>query len=290
MKTVAGLLSGACLVLLNVSLLGCGPKIEELESRLQTLEESGVPDSLLSQPKVFLYQLNAAKKSSNSGLVRKNKDSLVFYLEKAEAWYAAGQEKLKPEVDKLVASINERKGNLSGMQLKVADSMVALIDSFAGKNWMLQAHQKASLLDSMMPALLRDEETVEKLKPRVTGTWISDRIPSNKGLKARERKKFTFAPDGKLHVEESMKGQTEEYLKEDWAFESWGTWDIKGDTVYLYVDREKCARQVYTHLKEVDGRKEWVREEKPTYDTTITDGSKDRFMTWDYFEQWLKKI
>jgi tRNA G37 N-methylase Trm5 len=125
----------------------------------------------------------------------------------------------------------------------------------------------------------------------VIGTWAGERVPTAEGFKAKalEKKQFEFSADGKLHAVESMKGQTDEFLKEDWQFESWGTWDIKGDTVLLKITRELCQKQVFENFREVDGKKKWVREEKPTYDTTITDGSKDRYMTWDYFEQWLKK-
>jgi hypothetical protein len=157
------------------------------------------------------------------------------------------------------------------------------------KEWLLQAKAKLLDLDTMMVQLLKDEETAARFKKRLVGTWVGEQVPSNIKYKAVDRRKYTFSPDGKLYVLESMKGQTEEFLKEDWMFESWGSWDVKGDTALLFIEKESCKRQTFWHKKEVNGRMQWVKEDKPTYDTTITDHSKDRFMTWDFMKQFLKK-
>jgi hypothetical protein len=220
-----------------------------------------------------------------SGIARKSRDSLMITLAKAESWYEETMQKLKPELESLMSSINERKKELSGTQLMLADSIIAVADSFRNMSWLLQARQKAAIIDGMMSDLINDEAKMRKVKPKVAGTWTSEQQPEDKRLKAVEKRKFVFNEDGKLYMEEEMKGQTQEYLKEDWRFVSYGKWDMRGDTVLLFIDREKCDRQTYWNLR----NNVWVKEEKPTYDTTITNGSKNRFMAWDYFEQFLKK-
>jgi len=271
---------------------GCGGKkqIDEADARIQALAAKGVPDTLIAGPKVFLFQVRAAMKTGQSGIARRNRDSLMTSLERAEQWYEQTMQRLKPELEKMTADLGAQKKGLSGLQLRTADSMMAIVDSFTTINWLLQAKQKADLIAGMMPGLLNDEARMKELRPKIIGTWVGESEPEDKTMKAKERRKFIFGADGKLYIEEEMKGQTQEYLKEDWKFLSWGRWDQKGDTTLLYIEREKCERQTYWTLKEQAGRKQWVREDKPTYDTTITDGSKDRFMAWDYFQQFLKKV
>jgi hypothetical protein len=51
-----------------------------------------------------------------------------------------------------------------------------------------------------------------------------------------------------------------------------------GDTIVMFIQREKCAEQVFTQLNVKTNK--WDRNQKPTYDTTITNHSKDKFITW----------
>ena len=62
-------------------------------------------------------------------------------------------------------------------------------------------------------------------------------------VKALEKKIFTFNKDGSAKFVESKKGQSSPALKEDWEFNSWGRWELIGDTVYLSVNRFKAVRQ-----------------------------------------------
>ena len=109
------------------------------------------------------------------------------------------------------------------------------------------------------------------------------------GYKAMETRKFTFKKDGKYEADEQMKGQTSEFTKEDWKFLSWGDYELKGDTIFLYVKREKCVKQLYHNYKEIKGKMRWEPFEAPTYDSTITDGSKDRYFTFDYVKQYFDR-
>ena len=136
-----------------------------------------------------------------------------------------------------------------------------------------------------MPSLLEQEEHAAKFTKALIGTWVGEREPGG-GFKAVERKEFRFQNDGTVSINEKMKGQTDPYLKEDWQFLSWGTWKIKGDTAFINITREKCARQIFWNKK--DGK--WEKKVQPTYDSTITGGIKDRYMTWEFMQEELKKF
>ena len=104
-----------------------------------------------------------------------------------------------------------------------------------------------------------------------------------------ETRKFTFKKDGKYEADEQMKGQTSDFTKEDWLFQSWGDYDVKGDTIFMYVKREKCPKQTYHNYKNIGGKMKWEKFEAPTYDSPITDGRKVRYFTFEYVQEYFKK-
>lgn len=271
-------------------LAGCGgtKKLDDAEKRIATLEANGVPDSLLSAAKVFLFQVKSSMNTAASGYAKMYKDSLFFYLEKAEASYTNTLQQYKPFVDSLRKSIDKNKKQLSGTQLKVVDSILVYVDSFITKNWMLQAREKVIHLDTIMPGLLADEKKTKDLRPKLVGTWVSEMEPQG-GYKGVEKRVFTFKTDGSFETAEEMKGQTAEFVKEDWKFLTTGTWDLRGDTVLMFVTREICPRQVYQNYQNVKGKPQWVENKAPTYDSTITNHSKDRFVTYEYLTDVFKK-
>ncbi len=282
--------SFTCMLCIAFHSCGVGQKkLEDAESRINSLMEKGVPDSLLSSAKVFLFQAKSAKKTSNTAYARMYTDSLIFYLENAEAVYESAVQKLKPDVEKMQASLNKRKKELTGLQLQYADSIIAFIDSFVNMNWLRQANDKCVFLDTLFPRLLEDEKNANKIRPKLVGNWFSEMVPQG-GYKAKETRKFSFKKDGSFHTIEQMRGQTSEYVKEDWKFLTWGKWKMKGDTVLMFVEREKCAKQVYhNYKKNKKGRMVWEKNEAPTYDTTITDHKKDRFVTYEYMRDYFKR-
>ena len=64
---------------------------------------------------------------------------------------------------------------------------------------------------------------------------------------------------------------------------------MRGDTVLMFVEREKCPRQVYHNYMKKDGRLRWVKNVSPTYDSTIVGHGKDRYMTYQYLLDFFKK-
>jgi hypothetical protein len=282
-----GSVAAAALAASVVLMYGCGGEkitMEDAQVRIKALETKGVPDSLLSKPKVHLYQAKSSKATGNSGLARRSMDSLAITLEAAEAWYASTMEAVKPEVEKMREGMKDRVEALTGLQKKSADSMIALIDSFAGMNWMIQARQQCTSLEGMLSNLEESEKKAAGLRKKLPGTWFGQRVTTDGG-KAVETRSIKFASDGAFEMSEAMKGQTSEYLKEDWQFISYGKYDVKGDTVMFFIEREKCPRQIFWSLQKGG----WKKDVKPTYDTTITNGDKDKFMTYEYIADNFKK-
>ncbi len=268
---------------------GCGSdrmSLEEAQAKIDELSDAGMPDSALSSAKVHLYQAKSAKTTGNSGIARRSTDSLIIALDRAEQQYAEWMESFAPVVDSLTAVLGEKKVNLTGLQLKAADSAVAVIDSFVGRNWMIQARAQALKADTLLTQLVQDEEKAQEIRKKLPGKWVGIRDAKTEGgKKAVEKRIVVFGGDGSLHLTESMKGFTSDNFKEDWEFISSGTWDVKGDTAVLKISEEKCTRQNFWTLK--DGA--WKKDAKPTYDTTITDGSKDKTMTFEYIKEYFKK-
>lgn len=271
---------------------GCGPSeksIAQYEARLQSFETKGVPDSLLSSVRVYLSQVKGGKESHNMTVVSSSMDSVKFYIAAAEKWYKAAVETAKPKVDSLVAYFRAKMQNLSGLQKKVADSMMAIVDDLSKKEWFTQALTAANDLDTVMMSLVKDEASAKKASASIVGTWTKNKKLTDDGANAVEKTRVTFKKDGTFAMEESMKGQTKPNLKEDWQFTSSGTYGIKGDTILLSVQKEKRLREVYWNLIEKKGKRSWMKTEKKPYDTVLTNGSKDRFFTFSYLKEDFKK-
>jgi hypothetical protein len=273
---------------------GCGvsaKKLNAAEQRIATLQQKGVPDSLLTEARVLLVQSRTAKQLGNGLGAKAQYDSLEKLLSKAEVSYGATTDQLRPGVEAVRKSIADKKLNLTGAHLKEADSLLSLLDAAIAKNDWQTAREQASMVDIAVNSLLKNEQTAKEVKPRVVGTWNSSEIIKNKEEKSNavEKKSFIFAPDGKLDIIEERNGQTNVALKEDWKFESWGTYSLKGDTILMNITREKCLKQIYQNLKAKGGKKEWVKLEKPPYDSTIANGKKDRYMAFDFLKANFKK-
>jgi hypothetical protein len=284
------LLAVAVCCVVAAMIAGCGvstKKLNTAEKRIATLQQNGVPDSLLTEARVLLVQARTARQLGNGIGAKSQYDSLEKLLATAEVSYGATTDQLKPGVEALRKSIAEKKLTLTGVHLKEADSLLSLLDATIAKKDWVSAKEEAAMVDTAVNSLLKNEQTAKEVAPKVVGTWNSTEVIKNKEEKsdAVEKKSFTFAPDGKLDLIEERSGQTNEALKEDWKFESWGTYSLKGDTILMNITREKCMKQVYQNLK----NKQWVKFEKPPYDSAITNGKKDRYMAFDYLKSTFKK-
>lgn len=287
MRIVRGLLLTCACVAGCVIATGCVSQkaIDTYQARLKALEEKGVPDSLLSSIRVYISQANEGKKSGIGSVVKSSMDSLKVYVTAAEKWSDALVLAAKPRVDSLQKLFTGQKAKLTGLQLKEADSLLSLIDSYVKKNWYLQARMTAEHLDTVMALLLKDEEASQKVAPQLPGTWTKIKKHTENGANAMEKRVVTFEKDGTFKMDEQMKGQTSPVLKEDWQFLSQGIYALKADTLLLSVKKEQCIRETYENL--VNGK--WVKHEKKAYDTTITNGSKDQYFTFDYMKDLYTK-
>ncbi|MFP4014249.1 MAG: hypothetical protein ACLFVQ_09210 [Chitinispirillaceae bacterium] len=276
---------------------GCGGVNEEFikdaEQRLETLKTKGVPDDDLSNARIHLFQLKTHKEKGNNAQAKQAADSLTVHLEQAEKLYAEKIATLGPKIDALKSEINEAKAELSGLHAGKIDSVMAVVDSFIKIDWLLQAKNKAEELEDMIPNIKESQATANKVKNLVPGVWKCVDKTTNATfpeINAVEQKIFTFYRNGKVKLIEKKKGQSGRYLKEDWEFNSDGTYDFVGDTIVLKIGRFAAVRQNFIRIHKIDGKKVWKNEPAPTYDSTITDGSQDRFITYDDLKLDFTKI
>jgi outer membrane murein-binding lipoprotein Lpp len=282
---------GVGAVVLSVVLaVGCGGGVNEksltdAQNRIDALKAKGVPGDTLSNAGVYLYQAREHFSKNNGALAKKSADSLKFYLEKAEKYYQDQVSTLGPTIDAAKSTALKAKEEVSGYQARKIDSALAVVDSLRKLDWLLQANNVAQELVALLPSLKEDEAKAKNLGKLVPGEWVTENRTKSEEFKevnALERKVCTFYRDGKVYLEESKKGQSGPFFKEDWMFKSWGTYGYKGDTIMLSISRFKAERQMFQKARNDNGKAvDWKNEPGATYDSAITDGSQDRFVTYD---------
>lgn len=269
-----------------IMVIGCGVSkkaLSDAEQRIESLRQKGVPDSSLSRAMVFLYQARDAKKRGNVGLAKMSQDSLRYLVAQAEAQYIKDMERLRPYIDSIRGEFAEKREEFTGLHRQRFDSLVGVVDSFAAMNWLLQAEAKAKEVVNFIPRLEFDQERAEEIKPKLPGTWTFTNVikhSQDKSVHAVEKKIFKFRRDGSAEFIEKKKGKSGPFLKEDWEFRSWGKWDALGDTVHVLVDRFSSVKQDFEELHKKDGKKVWEKKPGPRYDSTITDNSQNRYITY----------
>jgi hypothetical protein len=284
------------LALSVILLLGsCGisqKSIDEAQGRINDLKAKGVPDSSLSDAVKYLYGAKYAKEKDDKTLARKSLDSARILIAQSEALYAENSVRLKPSTDSLIAIIVKAKSEFTGMQLKSLDSALAVINAFATKSWIYQVEDNCNKAIAMLPTLRFDEDRAKELKARLPGEWVCTNVTksdADKTINAVEKKIFTFNKDGKVTLVETKKGQSAKNLKEDWEFQSFGTWDCLGDTIHIFVDRFACKKQNFETLIEKDNKKNWEKKSEKTYDSLITDHSQDRWLPFSEMSEDFKQ-
>lgn len=279
-----------------VSIVACGVSdkfLQQAETRINNLKSMGMPDSALSSIKVFLYQAKDSKQRGHTGAAREAADSLKINLTRAESEYKEIVSQKQSSLNSLRSTINQARNDLNGLALKKVDSLMVPVDSFANMKWYLQAYNLAKDISDRIPEFKENMEKANSLKGKIPGKWVCTQVTKskeNKAIHAVEKKIFTFNRDGSAKLIENKKGQSGPYLKEDWEFISEGKYDLFGDTICLFIDRFASVRQNFKRMYVEDGKKLWKNEPQPTYDSTITDGSQDRFITFDDLKEDFKQI
>jgi polyhydroxyalkanoate synthesis regulator phasin len=277
---------------------GCGGGVnekvlEDAQGRINQLKAKGVPPEKVSEARVFLDEAKRALEKNNKAPAKKAADSMKVYLEKAEAYYQQEVSTLGPKVDASKSAALKTKEELSGYQARKIDSIVAVIDSFKKLEWLLQADSIGKKLNAMLPSLQEDEAKAARLKKLIPGEWVftsKEKSVEFPEVNAVTTKTFKFGADGKTHLIEKKLGQSGPFLKEDWLFESWGTYGYKGDTVMLAIDRFAAVKQMFKRKHVIDGKEVWKDEPGPVYDSIIKDGSQDRYVTYQDLKDDFKKV
>jgi hypothetical protein len=304
-----------CLTALLIVVSSCGvskAKLEKAQQRINALKAKGVPDSGLSEAIVLLYDAREANNKEDWGRAGKSGKEMMKVIARAEDLYNQKIVSMKPEVDNMRQQVAAARKDFTNLQLKKLDSLAAKADSFYTINWMLQAYDHAQIAVDAISRLKFDEQRSNELKPRLPGTWIclnETKSKANKDINAVEKKIFTFNPDFSVKLIENKKGQSATFLKEDWEFQSYGKWDVTGDTICLFINRFVALKQDFTkgsvdsvimaRCAESGGAPEdckyskkdihWKLEPGPRYDSTITDHSQDRYVTFADLQADFKK-
>lgn len=271
-----------------ISIVACGvsqKSLDDAQGRMDALKAKGIPDSLLSKAKVHLYQAKDESKRKNNAIAKKAIDSCKIVLTQLEKSFNDDLTRIIPEIDALKGQINQTKSEVTGMQTKRIDSLLAVVDSLAGKKLYPEAYTKVKEVVAVLPQIKMDEQKARETRSKVVGTWTCTNVTKHsedKTVNAVEKKIFIFGNDGKCRFIENKKGKSGPFLKEDYEYISYGTWDMKGDTAYLKTNRFVAVKQKFERLFIEDGGKKriWKPDNHPSYDSLITDGSQDRYVAF----------
>jgi hypothetical protein len=283
------------LILSVIMVAGCSVSqkaIDDAQKRIDLLKAKGVPDSSLSDAVKYLYGASYAKQKDEKTTAHRSLDSARILIAQAEALYSENLVKMKPFTDSLVGVLTNAKTRFTGMQAKKIDSAMAVISNYMAKNWIYQVEDNARKAVNMITQLTFNEDRAKEVKARLPGEWVCTNVTksdADKAINAVEKKIFTFFKDGKAKLVETKKGQSSKNLKEDWEFQSSGTYDCLGDTVFIFVDRFASMRQNFEALNESAGKKTWEKKKEATYDSLITDHSQDRWVPFEEMKQDFKQ-
>jgi hypothetical protein len=266
--------------------------IDDAQKRIDLLKAKGVPDSSLSDAVKYLYGASYAKQKDEKTTAHRSLDSARILIAQAEALYSENLVKMKPFTDSLVGVLTNAKARFTGMQAKKIDSAMAVISNYMAKNWIYQVEDNARKAVNMITQLTFNEDRAKEVKARLPGEWVCTNVTksdADKAINAVEKKIFMFFKDGKAKLVETKKGQSSKNLKEDWEFQSTGTYDCLGDTVFIFVDRFASVRQNFEAFNESAGKKTWEKKKEATYDSLITDHSQDRWVPFEEMKQDFKQ-
>jgi hypothetical protein len=266
--------------------------LTESQARIDALRDKGVPAERLSMVRVHLHAAREHYEKNNNSLARRSLDSMRVHLETVESFYKEQVSTLGPTIDAAMATAGQAKRELVGFQVRKIDSITNIVDSFRRMNWLLQANNTAQELVGLIPALREDERKAASIRNRIPGEWMvrttmsSAEHPEVNAVKTRV---FRFGRPssgrlGTIHLTEGERGFTGPHLFVDYEFNTWGEWDLKGDTIMLVVNRLQATRQNFRQRMAPDGP--LVDQPQTPFDSTIGPKDKDRyrFILWSDLE------
>jgi hypothetical protein len=261
-------------------LAGCSNKvtIEEGKAKIEELASKGVPEREMSSLRMYLFHMETAKRTGNSSQFRVYQDSLTRALSDFEGKMGAILEESGPFMDSLRGTFDERIALLKGLHLESVEKRVASLDSLKqiGSQKLLARNRLESFsLD--LDTLVIMQRLADSLRGQFVGIWVMEMESPDPSQKVVERTEIHMRADGTLFIMEGKRSNTPDF-REDWLFESYGTWDLRGDVAHHYVTREKRVRQIFEAVDPQTGR--WRREAQPPFDSTVAKGTKDRYADW----------
>ncbi len=269
------------LLLITLLVVGCGQKItiEEAESRIADLRDRGVPRREMTRISMYLNHMKTAKSIGNSANYTKYRDSLYNALNDFEERMGVLLEESAAVIASLRAAAEEKGEPLKGLHLKEAQKLFATVDSLIEVPSPLLARTRLETLDLQLDTLLEQQALADSLRSHFVGAWVMEEESPDSRFNVVKRHEIHLRPDGSLYMMDRSRGTTSATTRDDWEFQSEGKWDLMGDVAFKYVTNDKRVRYNFQRLDPETNR--WVTESKPAYDSTVTDSSKDGYITYE---------
>ncbi|KMQ50926.1 hypothetical protein CHISP_2068 [Chitinispirillum alkaliphilum] len=282
-------LSGVILIVTSL-FAGCGQKIttEEAEARIAQLRERGVPRSEMTKISMYLNHMKTAQSIGNSREHRQYQDSLYNALNEFEDRMEILLEESALVIDSLRVAVAEKKKPLKEMHLEKAKELLGDIDSLIEIPMPLAARSRLTQFKQQLDTLLEMQNLADSLRRHVVGAWVMEQESPDPRFDVVKRQEIHFRPDGSLYIMKRSRGRTSETTREDWEFQSEGTWKLRGDMAFKFIERDKRVRYNFRYLDQETNR--WITETQPPYDSTITDGSMDEFITYETLARDYKRF
>ncbi|MCL2183917.1 MAG: hypothetical protein FWB85_10670 [Chitinispirillia bacterium] len=269
--------------------LGCSNKVsvEEGRAKIQELSSRGVPERQMSDLKMYLFNMETAQKTGNSKQYNLYRDSLTVALAEFEVKMGEQLKNADEFMKTTMEAADAKMETLKGLHLQEAQRLRAPVDSVRKiESQKLDARNRVEQFGLEIDTLAMEQKTADSLRGEFVGVWVMEKESSDAALKMVERTEIHLRADGSLFKMEGRKGQLSADAREDWMFESRGSWDLKGDLVGLYVNKEKRVRQIFEGIDPATGKKR--KESQPPYDSTVNRGVE--FMAWDELNKDFKRF
>lgn len=264
-------------------------KIQQAERMADSLRAIGVPDSLLTDVDVMVFQAKTNKERSRGKEASKAADSALILVRIAQKNYESVSSEAVRSATVLLDEMEKKLESLSGLRRETLAQGLKAIDSLMKSKLLLQASALTSEMSNLLPTLLEDEVLTKKNTPLVVGAWARETIEKDNevGTNSKEIEKYEFSRDGKFVVNESKKGNYDKKIFLDYSYISTGNYVLNGDTVKMYVKHIKG----YNHNKVLvdEAANKWKQVEEAPFDSSVTDGKQDRFQTYSLLKQHFKR-
>lgn len=275
-KAARGVVVLAVVALAAVVSVGCAKKVsvDEGEAKVRELAEKGVPERDMSDLKMYIFQMKTAQKTGNGSMFKIYQDSLTTALAAFEARMADILANAGPFMDSLRRACDAKIALLKGLHLEEAEKGKGPVDSLmAIESQKLYARNRLEAWALDLDTLVTLQKVADSLRGEFVGVWVMEKESPDKRFKLNERKEIYMNKDGTLMVKEGRKGKLDNVSSEDWAFETYGTWDMIGDVAQFNITREKRVRQIFTGIDPKTNK--LGTDSKPPYDSTFAKPRKD---------------